>query len=131
MNSSLLIQALRAFLFGGDAAAFAEWCESHSSGIEAITSRGELLRLKHGNRAAARQRLQILVPCPKCSDLPWSFPVSLSDSHADFHRLLEQLEASEAVQRRQGSLFVCRHCGAERQVELPEREFSGEIKVVG
>jgi hypothetical protein len=45
--------------------------------------------------------------------------------------MLEILEVSKVLERRSGSLFVCRECGAERIVDLPEREFGGEIRVAG
>jgi len=131
MDSSSLVRHLRTFLAGGDQAAFSQWCELHSASIEAATSRGELLKLKHGDRGIARKRLQFLAPCPECSDLPWSFPTASLACRADFYRLLEQLEASTILARSAGSSFVCSSCGADRRVELPEREFGGEIKVVG
>ena len=131
MDSASLVQALRTFLGGRDAAVFAKWCDIHKQALEVMTSRGEFIKLKRGDRSVARIRLQTLAPCAECSDLPWSFPAPNLDSRADFARMFDILTASKALERRSGSLFVCRACGAERFVNLPEREFSGEIRVAG
>ena len=131
-----LIEQIRGYLATNDYTSFRLWCRENEQLIAAETSRGMFLRLKDGNKLEARAVLQKLSPCVECSYLPWGYPdgvhSSAPDSRSDFFRALESLESASAqgVLRKEGSGFLCLTCGAKRNVDLPEREFSGQITTV-
>jgi hypothetical protein len=134
--SDELLENLRKFLSSHDAIGFGNWCAANEDLVSTATSRGTYLKLKAGNRSVAREVLQQIDPCAKCSNLPWRYPdefVSSQDLRQGFFEALKALEsaARRGVLECRGGAFACCTCGATREYDLPDREFTGEIRTVG
>ena len=131
-----LSEKLFDFLQGNEYEEFRSWCIANKELVISTTNQGTYLHLKNGDRAVARAVLQRLSPCRRCSELPRQFPgghlYSPEEIRPAFYLALETLNSAteQGVLQQIAGGFKCCTCGAVRKFELPEREFTGEIKTV-